>query len=370
MSTVWQIYNRNRSDIFRDVAALIEASGALDWLGEPEAPLILKPNLVVAREASEGATTTPAVAEALVRYLQDHGFRNLIIAEGSWIGDSTRKAFRVCGYQQISRKYHVPLVDLQKDEYVSIEVDDPIGILKVCRTVAMLPEQGGSLVNLPLVKGHGQTLVTCALKNLKGCIPDSEKRRYHSLGVHKPVALLNTLIQPAFALADGLNPDPGWEEGGNPLKRDLLMLARDPVAMDVHAARLLKLDPADVPYIAMAGELGRGEAELSDEDIITLSEETGQDRSLKAAIERAQTQRSHITALVHQKDACSACFGNLASALRLLEEPGGEPLYIGRGFRGTSIQGTGIGSCLKGASRCLPGCPPSEKRIVRFLKSL
>ena len=40
---------------------------------------------------------------------------NISILEGSWIGDRTSRAFRICGYEDISDRYNVPLIDLQKD---------------------------------------------------------------------------------------------------------------------------------------------------------------------------------------------------------------------------------------------------------------
>ena len=45
------------------------------------------------------------------------------------------------------------------------------------------------MINLPVLKGHCQTLITCALKNNKGLIPNAEKRRFHTLGAassHRP----------------------------------------------------------------------------------------------------------------------------------------------------------------------------------------
>ena len=39
---------------------------------------------------------------------------NICILEGSWIGDRTSRAFKVCGYEDISEKYNVPLVDSTK----------------------------------------------------------------------------------------------------------------------------------------------------------------------------------------------------------------------------------------------------------------
>ncbi len=315
MSTVWIKSSKDRKKLKEDVALLLEKAAVWDWLGEKEAPVLLKPNLVVSNPASGGATTTPAIAEGLIEWLTDYGFSNIIIAEGSWVGDSTARAFKVCGYKALSQKYNIPLIDLQKDS--SVERKTPLGAFKICKTIADLEDKGGSLINLPLVKGHGQTRITCALKNLKGCIPNSEKKRYHRLGVHKPVAYLNTLIKQAFALVDGLNPDPCWEEGGSPRKRDLLLLARDPVAIDSYACRLLGFSDEDVEYLFTSEKLGIGDGHTSDEEIINLDGTSVEEISP----DQAQSKiKKWIDSIVEQKSACSSCFGNLSSALRYMQE--------------------------------------------------
>ena len=63
--------------------------------------------------------------------------------------------------------------DLKKDR--TRRVKTAIGDIEVCERAL----DAGLLVDLPVLKGHGQTLMTCALKNLKGCLPDREKRRFH-----------------------------------------------------------------------------------------------------------------------------------------------------------------------------------------------
>lgn len=373
MSTVWIKSNKDRKKLKEDVALLLEKAAAWDWLGEKESPVLLKPNLVVSSPASGGATTTPAIAEGLIAWLADHSFSNIIIAEGSWVGDSTTRAFKICGYTELARKYAIPLIDLQKDSAVKRET--PLGEFKICKTIAELEEQRGSLINLPLVKGHGQTRMTCALKNLKGCIPNTEKRRYHTLGVHKPVAYLNTIIKPAFALADGLNPDPYWEEGGSPQKRDLLLLARDPVAMDSYACRLLGFVDEDVEYLTLSDKLGIGEGNTVDEAIVNLD---------GYVIENIPPDQAHgtikkwIDSVVDQRSACSSCFGNLASALRYIREEnpgivtGSLPsLCIGQDFKGQGLSAKqrGIGICTVGqGNKALRGCPPSRESMLAFLK--
>jgi uncharacterized protein (DUF362 family) len=373
MSTVWIKSNKNRKKLKDDVALLLDNAAAWDWLGEEECPVLLKPNLVVSSPASGGATTTPAIAEGLIEWLADHGFSNVIIAEGSWVGDSTARAFQVCGYTALAQKYNIPLIDLQKDS--SVKRETPLGEFKICKTIADLEERGGSLINLPLVKGHGQTRMTCALKNLKGCIPDAEKRRYHTLGVHKPVAYLNTIIKPAFALVDGLNPDPFWEEGGSPQKRDLLLLAKDPVAIDSYACRLLGFSDEDVEYLSISDKLGIGEGHTSDEEIINLDGTVIEKISHNQALSEI---KKWIDSIVDQRSACSSCFGNLSSALRYIQEENPEiitrslPSFcIGQEFKGKSLSSSqkGIGICtVSEGNKALRGCPPSRESMLAFLK--
>ncbi|HPK72359.1 MAG TPA: DUF362 domain-containing protein, partial [Vicinamibacterales bacterium] len=71
-------------------------------------------------------------------------------------------------------------------------VDTPAGPVKICNRAL----DAGFLINMPVLKGHCQTRLTCALKNLKGCIPDTEKRRFHALGLHKPIAALAAALRP------------------------------------------------------------------------------------------------------------------------------------------------------------------------------
>ena len=49
--------------------------------------------------------------------------------------------------------------------------------------------------------------MTCALKNLKGCLPDREKRRFHALGLQKPIAALGAALKPRLIVVDSICGD-------------------------------------------------------------------------------------------------------------------------------------------------------------------
>ena len=68
---------------------LLEAANLAERIPSKDARIGLKPNLVSPSEASWGATTHPQVVAGAIEYLQAHGFHNLVILEGSWVGDRT-----------------------------------------------------------------------------------------------------------------------------------------------------------------------------------------------------------------------------------------------------------------------------------------
>lgn len=320
----------------------------------------LKPNLVVAKKASSGATTHPEFCAGIISFLQEKGFQQISILEGSWVGDRTEKAFKVCGFIDISEQYSVPLVDLQLD--ASISCKGSHGKYRICQSILELDR----LINIPVLKGHCQTAMTCALKNLKGCIPDSEKQRYHRDGLYQPIADLNEILRSDLILVDAMEGDPEFEEGGNPLTRNLFMAALDPVLLDSYACSLLGLEISDVPYIKKAARLGVGTSTVDTNTLQALNKGEGLGNLQKSSL--AGTLSRHID----EQGACSACFAALTQALKQLQQEGfplPETVRIGQGFEGESAKGLGVGDCLSECFAFVPGCPPEPDEIIEFLKS-
>jgi len=323
--------------------------------------IAIKPNLVVAKPADSGATTSPGIVEGVIRYLKENGFNNITIMESSWLGDNTRRAFEVCGYNVLSRKYSVPLLDLKSDSTTSFTSD---GItMKICKA----PLETDFLINIPVLKGHCQTLMTCALKNLKGCIPDSEKRHFHTLGLHRPIALLNKFLRSSLVIVDGIMGDLTFEEGGTPVRMDRVIAGFDPVLIDSYVASLMGYRPEDVDYIMIAEKLGVGSAKLDNAVITEINTE------IKSPARFSPSRKvAHLSRYINENQACSACYGSLIHALSRLDESGrlsriNQKISIGQGFKGTKSEGIGVGNCTLGFSTCIRGCPPKAIDIVKEL---
>lgn len=330
-----------------------------------EATIGIKPNLVLAKPASSGATTHPEIVEGIIGYFQSRGYSNLIIMESSWVGARTEQAFQVCGYRELATKYGVELIDLKKDRTVKRKVAGEE------LAVYAAPLGVDYLINLPVLKAHCQTKLTCALKNLKGCIPDHEKRRFHQLGLHRPIAQLASVLPVSLTIVDALCGDLSFEEGGNPTPMGRLFAGTDPVLLDSYAASLLGLETAEIPYLELAAALGVGTTDLSTAEVVEVNPEAKQ-----AGNFRLTGRAEGLARYVEERKACSACYGSLIHALHRLEEEGelkplirkAERIKIGQGFRGERGPGIGIGSCTRNLDCSLPGCPPTAREIKVFLE--
>ena len=320
----------------------------------------IKPNLVAPVEASYGSTTHPEVVAGIIEYLQERSFQNLVILEGSWVGDKTSESFEVCGYYELAEKYGVELLDMQKDHTTPTECK---GLeLSICDTALSLD----FLINVPVLKGHCQTKITCALKNLKGLLPNKEKRHFHAMGLHKPIAHLNARLKQDFIVVDNICGDLDFEDGGNPVEMNRIFVAADPVLCDAYVCQFLNYTVDDVPYVRMSEELGAGCADLSKAELIYCNE---QELEVKLPKSRKIVE---LQDAVEEVESCSACYGYLIPALDLLKNEGlFEKLHtricIGQGFQNKTGE-LGIGNCTRKFKNSLKGCPPTENQIYEFLK--
>lgn len=345
---------------------MMEAMGVAEEIKalNVDAPLIgLKPNLVVAQPSHWGATTSPELVAGVIRYLKDHGMHRIVIMESSWVGDCTAEAFKICGYEALSQEFDVLLIDLKKDSFEEVVIDGYK--LNVCGQ----PLKADYLINLPVLKAHCQMKITCALKNMKGCIPDMEKRRFHRLGLHEPIAYLNKALRSHLTIVDGIIGDLTHEEGGNPVRMGRVIAGRDPVLVDTYVTELLGYGVGEIPYIEMAAGLGVGSCELRDEDVIELNQAAA---NLVEEIEPG-LEVDQLRPWFREIEACSPCVGGLIHALRRLKEQGKlealpQNIVIGQGFKNRQGRGIGIGACTGGYPDALIKCPPTAKEIVTYLE--
>ncbi len=363
MRDIFHIYGTNGFEMTQILLQAIELEKLIpaQW-----STIAIKPNLVVAAKPEGGATTHPEIVIAIIEYLKERGFHNISIVESAWVGDSTKRAFEVNGYYAISSKYDVPLVDVKDDAYVTRTVHGiPIDLSKTITETDFL-------ISLPVLKGHCQTSMTCALKNMKGCISERSKRQSHTMGLHKPIAALNALRCADLVIVDSLNGDLDFEEGGNPIRTDRIFACRDSVLCDTYGASLMGFEAEDIEYIRLAEQFGVGTTNLDFASIIFLNEP-----SAIAPPPLPTGKATYLNQYIDSRSACSACHGTLVHALKRLDETNqlgskfNRKICVGQDFKTImDLALVGVGTCTKGLGESVPGCPPTALAMLEFLKSL
>ena len=347
------------SEIIKNTYETLAESDVGTYL-RPGMQVSLKPNLVVPCPARDGATTHPEVVEGIIKYLRDFGISKIKIIESSWVGEhDTALAYKYCGYEELSVKYDIPLIDLKTDSHAKYEFEGYE--ISVCDE-AMHTD---FLINIPVLKAHCQTDLTCCLKNLKGCIPDSEKRRFHTLGIHKPVAALNGIIKTGYCIVDGICGDLSFEEGGNPIDSKRIIAGRNPLNIDSYCAELIGYKPEEIGYIRYAHEYGLGELYSTETRLIEIN---------SADKPTVDMHRDRIAEkyrkMIDEDAACSACYASLIFALHRMGSKAkklGGTLHIGQGYKGKTGKGIGIGVCCRGFEKNITGCPPKAIDILNAL---
>ena len=328
----------------------------------------IKPNLVVERPASGGATTHPEVIEGIIRFLSDFGIQNIKVIENSACGHSTKLAYKNCGYEALQKKYGVQLKDLSSDHFVSLKHDN------IDFQISETALNSDFLISVPVLKAHSQTRLTCCMKNLKGCMPQSEMRRFHALGLHKPIAALNALLKIHYCVVDGICGDLSFEEGGTPVEANRIIAGQNPLLVDSFCAQLIGYDPDDIGYLSYGKKLGLGEYYSQKTKVVELNaEQKPVFRQESAATASIPRMADKYRGFIEEDAACSVCYAALIFALhRKGAAIRGKKFCIGQGFKDKSAPNSGgdclgIGACTKGFKTHVKGCPPKAVDILPFL---
>jgi len=228
-----------------------------------EGEILLKPNLLSRRPPEQAVTTHPAVVEAVIALIRSRSPGARLA-----IGDSPGGAlgriesfWEKTGFTALSERTGVPLVSFE--DTGSKAFTPPPGFPGLASfSLASRALDAAMIVNLPKMKTHSFTYMTCAMKNLYGLVPGLQKAAIHkALPDHRTfcrfIAHLNTLVKPALHVVDAVVAMEGnGPSSGTPRRVGLILAGTHAAAVDVAAAVLMGIPPRAVSYIREAGKHG------------------------------------------------------------------------------------------------------------------
>lgn len=357
---------------FEDIKSGIDRAFSLIGLSEcirSGNRVLLKPNL----HGGEGYTS-PQVLEALTQWVFDQGASEVTIGDGPFWGMTDGEPyFQRTGLRDVARRTGAKLAFFHSGPYRLIHPGDPA--LPATLGVSEHLYEADVVISVPIPKTHFNTLISIALKNLKGCLRPVDKKRLHELDLHRAIGLMDSLLAPLVTahLLDGTIGYEGMGPGNaDPFPWGLLAASTDPVALDATACRLMGIDPAQVRLVQEAAT--RHVGVWRSEEIQVMGESV-QDHARRFVLPHEALARAFPGLRINSQRACSVCMESLFTALDVARKKG----YPVRPL--TALIGPGdaleaellVGRCAcagSTGSNTVGGCPPDPKGIFDKIVNL
>jgi uncharacterized protein (DUF362 family) len=255
--TLTRCGNYSRPTIAEAIEKHFNLLGGLEKFVKPGDSVLLKPNFIAPRSRRHATQTDPAVILETARFLKDFGARPFVADSPAW--GNTFVCIKALKLEEPLKQLSVPVKQLNKPKRCRV------GTKNIRVGISSVALDADVIINLPKFKSHQQLVATFAVKNMFGCISGKKKALWHfTKGSHQHefCELLIDIfryINPALTIIDAVTamdgPGPirgrarplGWLIGGT-----------DPIACETICAKLVNIEPENIPIIKTAKQLGFG----------------------------------------------------------------------------------------------------------------
>ncbi|MBN1823247.1 MAG: DUF362 domain-containing protein [Endomicrobiales bacterium] len=258
--------NKEVSEAVRKAVELIGGIGKFVKKGEK---ILVKPNLLSARQPERHVTTHPEIVRAIVRLIKEAG---AVPRLGDSPGGAVKGVDRVwqeTGMKELAIQENIELINFETYGSVEAGTGHP-SVPSVRLTKAAFDCDG--IINVPKLKTHGLQIFTGAVKNLYGLLPGLQKAEYHKKAPHPDdfghlLARIYMLVKDRirFTLVDGIIGMEGNGPSSGELKKmDLVSACGDGHAMDWALTKTLGFDPLKIDSVRFAEKLLARKTRLED----------------------------------------------------------------------------------------------------------
>lgn len=174
---------------------------------------------------------------AVIQYVKPYS-KTFIIGETPSAMHSPNERFESLGIKRLAEHLEVTTLDLMEDKVVMKRVPKPHAMKEIPLPSTVL--KADLLVNCPGLGAHGNTLLTCALKNIFGLIAERHKfSNLHPRGVSEVVADVFQIVKPQLNVVDC---------------GQRVLVGTDALSIDVVACEFRSLSPFRVKHLLLAAQ--------------------------------------------------------------------------------------------------------------------
>lgn len=257
------------------VSKVVQLLGGIEQFVKPGENVLVKPNLLSARPPEAAVTTHPAVVEAVLNVWKNAGAKVVFGDSPPIAGEKEAGYNRLLhntGMHDVAERNGVATVRFE-DSVVPIEY--PSGRYYKRFEIAKVVSEADAVISLPKLKTHGLTYLSCAMKNMFGCIPGKRKALFHAQAGEDREIFAQMIVDfygavtPRLSIVDAIvGMDGDGPVDGRIRNIGLILAGTDAVAVDSVACAILGIDPLSVATVRLAEEQGMGIADLAQIEIL------------------------------------------------------------------------------------------------------
>ena len=263
--------NYDEEKVYSAISKGIELVGGIESIINKNERILVKPNLLSASDPSKIITTNPSVFEGVLRYLRDKNYENIKYGDSPAGVYKMENVVNVTKLKERADKYNVELGDFEHFEVV----DNPEG--KVAKKFPLCKGiiDAHAIISVSKMKTHALENITGAIKNQYGCIYSNKKALGHakypsSESFAKYIVELNMFLKPRLFIMDGIVAMEGnGPASGDPVPMKVILVSKDPVALDSVFAKLINLRPDYVPTNIIGNKYKLGTMDFNKIDVVT-----------------------------------------------------------------------------------------------------
>ena len=241
----------------------IAALGGMQAFVKKGQKVVVKPNIAWDQPPEVPANTNPELISAIVKHCLKAGASKVVVFDHTC--HNWEKTYKTSGIEAaVTAAGGVMAPANLEEHYREVELPKAKVLKKALVHKEML--DCDVFINVPVLKHHGGAKLSLTMKNLMGVVWD--RRIFHSSGLDQCIAdLCFTPHKPDLNIIDAYRilrkngPQGRAPEDGEMTKYQ--MLGTDMVALDAAAAKLFGMNPPDLGFIRIAGEMGAGQADLA-----------------------------------------------------------------------------------------------------------
>ena len=244
----------------------IEALGGMSAFVKKGQKVVIKPNIGWDVLPERGGNTNPKLVAEIIKQCLQAGAKEVMVFDHTC--DEWQRCYKNSGIEAAVKDAGGKIAPGHAEGYYH-DVAIPKGkVLKNSKEHELV--LGAEVfINVPVLKHHSSSRITCALKNLMGNVWD--RGYWHGNDLHQCIADFGTFRKPTLNVVDAYyvmkRNGPRGVSAEDVVTMKAQLLSTDIVAIDTAAVKMFGSDPKEIRHIQIAAEQGVGRMDLENLNI-------------------------------------------------------------------------------------------------------